>query len=150
MKSFGWAFKGIAQTIRTQRNMRVHLCFAFYVILAGIVTGAAATEWAAIIICIGLVTAMECLNTALEFLCDAVHPERATGIGHAKDAAAGAVLFAAIASAAVGAYIFFNGEKIAAALDFFTAHPVQAVVIVLTLIPAIWFVFGLKGKNDDE
>ena len=51
-----------------------------------------------------LVLALEMVNAALEYLMDA----RASGIfaseiGHAKDAAAGAVLLASIAAAAIGA-----------------------------------------------
>lgn len=150
MKSFVWAFRGIAQAVRTQRNMRVHLCFAFYVILAGIVTGISSSEWLAVLICVGTVTALECLNTALEALCDTVRPERDPGIGRAKDASAGAVLCAAIASAAVGGYIFFNAERIRAALVYFTDHPLQAAVIVLTLLPAAYFVRGKGGKDTND
>ena len=119
MKSFKYAFHGIFETIRTQRNMRVHLCFAFYVIIAGFVTHISAAEWAAVLICIGLVMALECLNTSIESLCDTVHPEKTEGIRITKDAAAGAVLCSALASAVVGGIVFFNEQKVTAALQFF-------------------------------
>ena len=147
MKSFVYAFRGIIETIRNERNMRIHLCFACYVVLAGMITHISQTEWAAVLICIALVTALECFNTALERLCDTACPEKSEGIRMAKDASAGAVLFAAIASAAVGGLIFFRTEKINAALDFLQSNTALALVIILTLIPLALFVRGGKRER---
>ena len=128
--------------------MRVHLSFAFYVIIASFVTHISVAEWAAVLISIGLVTALECLNTAIEKLCDTVHPEKSEGIRIAKDAAAGAVLCAAVASACVGVIIFFRADKLNAALEFLKNHTVASLVIILMLIPLILFV--RDGKRDKE
>jgi len=147
MKSFIYAFRGIFYTIRTERNMRVHLCFTFYVILAGFVTQMSNPEWTAILVCIGVVNALECLNTSVERLCDTVHPEKSEGIKHAKDTAAAAVLCAAVASAVVGGVIFFNAKKFTVALEFFNNHTVFAILIVLTLIPIGFFVKGRKREK---
>jgi diacylglycerol kinase (ATP) len=140
MKSFKYAFRGIFNTIKTERNMRVHLCFTFYVIIAGFVTHLSKPEWAAVIICIGIVNALECLNTSLESLCDTVHPEKSEGIRIAKDAAAGAVLCAAIASVFVGGEIFLRYEKLEKALNFFKDYTFIAILIILSLIPLCFFV----------
>lgn len=146
MKSFVWAFRGIVYCVRSQRNMRIHLCMAFYVVSAGLITKITDTQWTAVLICIGAVTALECVNTALEELCNAVHPERAPAIAHTKDAAAGAVLLAAIASAVVGGVIFFNREKISALVRFFESRPVFIIPAVLSLIIAVLFVKGGKKR----
>ena len=146
MKSFVYAFHGIFETIRTQRNMRVHLCFAFYVIIAGFVTHISAYEWTAVLICMGLVMALECLNTSLESLCDTLHPEKSEGIRMTKDAAAGAVLCTAIASAIVGGIVFFNEQKLTAALEYFKNHTAASIVIILTLIPLSFFARGRKRE----
>lgn len=63
-------------------------------------------EWIAVILCAGLVLSLELVNTAIEYLADTLHPERAKGIGLAKDAAAGAVFIAALAAACVGVIVF--------------------------------------------
>lgn len=63
-------------------------------------------EWIALLICIGLVFAAESLNTAIEELADALHPDTHPGIGRAKDVAAAGVLFTAIIAAITGALIF--------------------------------------------
>lgn len=144
MKTFIYAFRGIGATIRDERNMRIHLAVSFYVILAGIFTGISQTQWIAVLLCIALVTALECMNTALERLCNEVHPQRSEGIRLAKDAAAGGVLSAAIISATVGGLIFFNCEKIGAALSFAKANKLAAAIIILTLIPAVFIIRGKK------
>ena len=48
----------------------------------------------------------EMFNTALEKLCDHLHPEEHAAIGLVKDISAGAVLIIAIAAAINGAIIF--------------------------------------------
>lgn len=124
--------------------MRIHLTFVFYVIIAGFVTHITKQEWAAILICIGTVTALECLNTAIESLCDTLHPGKCDGIGKAKDAAAGAVLLAAIASVFVGSDIFFRTDKFKFALEFFKNNTVLAVLIILAVVPLCFFIKGRK------
>ncbi len=147
MKCFKYAIRGIIFVINSERNMRVHLCFAFYVILAGTVTQISAAQWAAVLICISLVCAAECFNSAVEKLCDTLHPEKSENIKNVKDASAAAVMCIAAASAIVGGIVFFNREKIAAALDFAKAQPVLAGLIILTLIPALVFTFRIKDKR---
>ncbi len=147
MKSFVYAFSGVCETMLSERHMRIHMGFAVYVILAGILTEISTVEWMAVIICVGLVMALECLNTALESLCDTVCPEKSEGIRIAKDAAAGAVLCAAIVSATVGGIVFFNGQKVTAALEFFKNQTAASLVIIFTLIPLILFVRGGKRET---
>ena len=150
MKSLGYAINGIIYTVKTQLNMRIHLVFAFYVILAGFVTKLDKNEWTAVLICIGAVTGAEAFNTAVESLCDTLHPGKAEGIAHTKDSAAGAVLLMAVASAVVGSVIFFNGEKIRQALNFAKENPVAAGLILLSLVPMLIFVFKPPFKKKEE
>ncbi|MGI5936556.1 MAG: diacylglycerol kinase family protein [Oscillospiraceae bacterium] len=149
MKCFVYAFRGIIYTIRTERNMRIHLCVAFYVILAGIVTGIRAAEWAAVLICIALVLSAECLNTAVETACNAIHPGNSHKVARVKDIAAGSVLICAAFSAVVGGVIFFRAEKLARTARFAAQHPLAAAAIVLTLPVWIYFIFfSRKLKNE--
>lgn len=147
VKSFGYAIKGILRTFGGERNMRIHLCFAFYVVLAGFVTGLGVLEWAAVLLCIGLVMGMELANTAIEHICDRITTGQDKHIGAAKDAAAGAVLVCAVFSAAVGCVIFFSNGRPKVAWDFFCTNPFLAVLIALSLIPALIFV--MKTRKSD-
>ena len=59
------------------------------------------------ILAIGLVLAIEGLNTAAEKISDFIHPEYHQKIGFIKDIASGAVFFAAMAAIAIGAIIYY-------------------------------------------
>jgi len=106
LQGFAHAFRGILFGLHTQRNLRVHALATLGVIVLGFVFQIEPWEWCAILISCGIVWAAELLNTAIERLADRVSVEREEAIREVKDAAAGAVLAASLASAAVGAIIF--------------------------------------------
>jgi diacylglycerol kinase len=105
IKSFGFAFSGLAYLLRTQRNARIH------VILGALACALAAwlrisrAEWAVLVFTIALVIILEGLNTAVEAAIDLASPEIHPLAKTAKDVAAGMVLVAAIASVVVGLLI---------------------------------------------
>jgi hypothetical protein len=68
-------------------------------------------EWCLLIIAILIVWIAEGMNTALEAIADAVHPDHHPLIGRAKDVAAAAVLIAAVGSVFIGIHIFGNHVK---------------------------------------
>ena len=106
MQSFVDAGRGFASVLRTEWNFRIHVMVAVLVLVAGFAFGISAGEWIAVVLSAALVLLAEVLNTAIEYLADAVHPEADLGVGMAKDAAAGGVLIAAVAAAVVGAIVF--------------------------------------------
>jgi len=106
LTGFKYAFAGICRLLATQRNAQVQLAAAVMVVGAGFYFGITQQEWITITLCIVLVLAAEGINTAVENLADALHPEQHPLIGKAKDVAAGAVLLIAIGAAIVGVIIF--------------------------------------------
>lgn len=104
--SFRYAFQGLADLFRSQPNARVHVAAAVAVAAAGFYFRISSLEWAVVTLCIALVFAFEAVNTALEYLTDLAWPETHPLAGKAKDAAAAAVLIAAIGAAAAGTIIF--------------------------------------------
>ncbi|MDR0459815.1 MAG: rRNA maturation RNase YbeY [Coriobacteriales bacterium] len=106
--AFRWAFEGIIATIRSQRNMQIHLGVAALVIIVAFFMGLTAAEWSVLIIAIALVFAAEMLNTAIEVIVDLASPGIHPKAKLAKDIAAGVVLVTAICSVAVGLTIFIN------------------------------------------
>lgn len=103
--SFRHAFAGIAYTVRTQRNARIHIGVSLAVIALGLWLGLSVTEWAVIVLTIALVFMAEMFNTALEasmdLACPNYHPLAKVG----KDVAAGAVLVGSILAIVVGVLI---------------------------------------------
>lgn len=107
-KSFVYAFHGVARSIKTERNMKIHCVAAVLVVIAGFVLRISYLEWCVCLALIGLVMGLEMTNTALEAAVDLVtEGEHKVLAGRAKDAAAGAVLIAAIFAAICGGIIFF-------------------------------------------
>ena len=106
IKSFGYAFKGIASLIRKEHNAWIHCTAIVLVAIAGYHFDITPTEWCIVVLCFGLVLAAEGFNTAIERLVDLVSPDFHPIAGDVKDVAAGAVLICAIASAIVGLIVF--------------------------------------------
>lgn len=104
--SFGHAFRGLADLLRTQPNAQIHAVVTVFVVVAGWWFHLAPWEWVAIVLCIALVLAMEAMNTALEYLADHVSTERHPLVGKAKDVAATAVFLCALGAVVVGLIIF--------------------------------------------
>ena len=105
LTSFKHAFSGMWHVLRTQRNARIHLSLALVVILLGLWLGLSHTEWAIIVLTIGLVLAAESFNTVAEAAVDLATAEYHPLAKIAKDVAAGAVLLMAITAVIVGLLI---------------------------------------------
>ena len=106
VKSFGYAIAGIKHVFRTQANMKIHVAVAIAVLICGFVFSISITEWLVCLLCFGLVLTAEILNTAIEHVVDLASPNKHPLAKHAKDAAAGAVLVAAVFAAIAGLLIF--------------------------------------------
>ena len=105
-KSFGYAFQGIFNTIRTERNIKIHCAAAILVTIFGIWLQISKTEWMICFILFGLILALELVNTAVEATVDLFTEERKPLAKKAKDAAAGAVLIVPIFAAVIGTLLF--------------------------------------------
>ncbi|GCE11788.1 diacylglycerol kinase family protein [Tengunoibacter tsumagoiensis] len=103
---FSYAFSGFWYTVRTQRNMRVHVLAAIVAVGAGIYLHISAIEFALIFIAITGVFITEMINTVLEVCVDLASPTYHPLAKIAKDVAAGAVLVNAILSVIIGLFIF--------------------------------------------
>ena len=105
IRSFYFAFAGLAHLFRTQRNARIHAIIGTVACLLAAWVGVTRVEWALLVFTIALVLILEGLNTAIELAIDLASPDVHPLAKAAKDLAAGMVLVAAIASVAVGLLI---------------------------------------------
>ena len=92
--------------VTKERNMKIHCVAMVCVVIAGFVFHITPVEWCICLTLFGLVMALEMVNTAVEAVVDLVTEERKPLAKLAKDAAAGAVLIAAIMAAIAGMIIF--------------------------------------------
>lgn len=105
-KSFLYALKGIWYVLKSERNFQIHtigliinliLFYCLKVVLQDIII-------ILLVSCFVLVT--ELLNTAIEKICDFIHPNFNKRIGIIKDISAGAVFIAALFAIVVGVLIY--------------------------------------------
>lgn len=99
----GYAWAGLRSAWRMEKSLRTHALGAAGVLAVLVVTHAPGVWWAVMALTVALVLATELLNTALETLCDHLHPQRHEAIKLTKDIAAGAVLVSSLAALLVGA-----------------------------------------------
>ena len=107
LKSFGYAFEGIALMLKTQHNAWLHLIAT--VLVAGLAAWCrvGAGDWRWLIGAMAMVWMAEAMNTAVESLCDVVSPQYSLAVKCAKDLAAGGVLITACAASATGVITFW-------------------------------------------
>ena len=124
LRSFGHAFAGIGNALRTEAHLRFHLAAALLVLTAAAICGFSPERLAVLWVLSGLVIALELVNTAI-----------------------GAVLAASIAAVAVAALFFLNGEAWNAAVQFFCRYPFAAIPLgALALLCLLFVLFG-GGKK---
>ena len=107
LKSFRFAFKGAFLLLTTEHAVISQVFLALAFIIAGFLTSITKTEWMFQVFAIGLLLSIEGLNTAVEKLCDFIHPDHHHKIGFIKDIAAGAVTFAALTAMTIVIFIYF-------------------------------------------
>jgi len=106
IKSLGHAINGIKSTARRERNFRIHIFFAVLAISLCIVFRVDALHFILVGFAIFFVMAMELVNTAIEAVVDMYCRGKPHPLAKlAKDAAAAAVLLAAINSVVVGIFV---------------------------------------------
>ncbi|MFW6336755.1 MAG: diacylglycerol kinase family protein [Phycisphaeraceae bacterium] len=99
------AGRGLWHVLCSEPHAQIHAAATVVVVALCLWLEIEAWRWAAVLLAIGLVWVAELLNSALERMCDAVHPEPHSLIGRAKDAAAAAVLVASVVAVGVGVVV---------------------------------------------
>jgi diacylglycerol kinase len=101
-RSFVYAFRGIGQLFVREHNARIHAAVGAAVIGLGLFLGVSRIEWSVLTLTIACVLCAEAMNSAVEALADALHPDPHPMIARAKDVAAAGVLLTAMGAAVVG------------------------------------------------
>lgn len=106
LRSFGFAFGGIAAFLKSEPHARIHALATVAVVTAGFFYHISNTHWLFILMIISMVWVTEMFNTVVEKIMDHVSPDYHPRVKWIKDVAAGAVLVACIVAVIVGAVIF--------------------------------------------
>lgn len=98
----GYALAGLHAAWGMEKSLRTQTAGACAVVALLLLTRAPAWWWAIMALTIAAVVGTELLNTAIEKLCDHLHPQRHEAIKLTKDVAAAAVLISSLAALVVG------------------------------------------------
>ena len=105
--SLEFALTGIITAFREERNLRKHAVSASLAIIFGFVFRISRVEWLFLLLAIFLVIFGEIINSAVENVVDLASEYHFSMLAkHAKDMAAGAVLFISLYAVIVGMMIF--------------------------------------------
>jgi diacylglycerol kinase len=100
------AIRGIKTILKNERNFRIQILVAIFVVIISIILQISHQDWMAVTFLIALVLISEAFNSVIEAVCDTVSKDYRVNIKYAKDVSAGAVLVSAILSVILGLIIF--------------------------------------------
>lgn len=110
MRRFGTslqhAMRGLATTVRAERNLQIELGIAVLALLAGWWLPLTRLEWMVLCLTIGMVLMTELFNSAVEQLSNLYTREPNESVRRIKDMAAGAVLVVSLSSGGIGLLLF--------------------------------------------
>lgn len=143
-KSFTYAFKGIGYVIKHERNFRIHLSCIIYMFSILTLTDwfkLTRTDYAVLLVVSALVLSLEIVNTAVENSVNLASKEFTEYGRIAKDAAAGAVLIAAIFAVLTGIAILFQPEAFVKMCEYFKENVLMLILFIVSIIPMTLFIF---------
>jgi len=105
--SFAFALRGIAISLKSQRNFRADLLIGILVMILAFYFKLQSIEIALLVLTIGFMLFAELINTVVEFTVDAYFGNKYSILAKmAKDISAGAVLISATTAVIVGLILF--------------------------------------------
>ncbi len=104
----GFALAGIREGWRRECSFRTQVVLGGLAVISLLILRPAPIWWALFALVIGVIWAMELMNSALETLIDHVHPALHSEIRVLKDMAAGAVLVLSIAALLIAAALLIS------------------------------------------
>ncbi|HBY20464.1 MAG: diacylglycerol kinase [Clostridiales bacterium GWE2_32_10] len=144
--SFNNALYGVVRSIRTERNLRVHLIVSIIVLVFALFFNFSTLELLILIFTLTLVICMELINTAIETVVDLVCGKNRHALAKkAKDVSAGAVFVASLCAVLV-AYVLFYTKIAKHSINLFEKirHMPYYVTLIAILIVLVLTV-GIKA-----
>ncbi len=106
LNSFKYSLQGLVHTIREEQSILVMLIATIIAIILGVAINISPIEWIFVFLSIGLVLAVELLNTAIEATVDLVTLDIHPLAKIAKDAGSAAVFVCSVMAFVIGCFIF--------------------------------------------
>lgn len=110
ISKFTYAFQGLLRGMFFDTSIALQFLIAVFVIIIAFILKVNFISWMFILLCIGIVIALEYMNSAIETLTDMVMPEYHTQAKKVKDFAAASVLIFSLISIIIACIIIFGGS----------------------------------------
>jgi diacylglycerol kinase (ATP) len=140
-KSFRNAFRGVVFCVRNERNMRIHLIAAAYVLVFSYFYSLTGTQYILLLGTICMVLFAEAVNTSLEAIINLHTPWYDNLARISKDVAAGAVLICSLFAAVIGCILFLKPVIIMHIIIFLCINPLWGCLFLVSLPLAALFIF---------
>lgn len=144
LDSFNNAINGIISTVRSERNMKIHLSAALIVLILSLFYDLTRIEFLIVCFTIAIVIICELFNTAIEVIIDTLigiyHPKARV----VKDTAAGAVFVSTLLSIVVGYFIFFDRVSTSLETEIVRIRQTPMHITVIALLLTLTAVVLLK------
>ncbi|MED4016494.1 diacylglycerol kinase family protein [Sutcliffiella cohnii] len=105
-KSFFFALEGFMYVLKKERNIKIHIIIAIFMILLSLYLNISKIEWVVLFLIIGGMVVIEIINTAIENVVDLVTEDFHPLAKIAKDVAASAALVFAVVAVVVGIILY--------------------------------------------
>ncbi len=140
IKSFKYAFSGIAYCVLHERNMRIHTVISLYVLFFAQFYNFSKIHYIIIVAAISSVITAELINTSIEKLCNKVSPDKSNIIKIVKDTAAGGVLCSAIGSAIIGLILFVDLNGLLEVFNFFASNFTYCILFLMSIVISVLYI----------
>lgn len=147
IKSLGYALKGIYIGIMEERNVRIDIVAAVYVLIFSRFYDLTVTQNVLLVFICFTVLGFEFMNTAVERAVDKPDREHYMQAGEAKDTAAGGVLLVAIGAATAGIMLFWKVDVFIKIFTFFSTQPIMLACLAATFFASYKFITLDKNKK---
>ncbi len=148
--SFNNAINGIISAIKSERNMKIHICAAIVVFIMSMFFDISKSEFMIICIVVSMVIVSELFNTAIEEIVDMITTGYHPKVKIIKDVSAGAVLVSAFFAVIVGYFVFFEhvSTGLESGVERIRQYPMHITVITLCITVSLVLIlkaFSRKG-----
>lgn len=146
-KSFENAIDGFVFCVKNERNMRIHLTAAFYVLVLSPFYNFTCEQILILLLTIGMVLFAEAVNTAIEALVNLQTHGYDQLARIAKDVAAGAVLICSVFAAVIGINLFLKFVIITNIIRYFLENWILGLLMIISVPAAICFICGFHFRK---
>ncbi len=133
------AFRGLANVWKREPNFKIEALFALAVLAAMIILPLSGTEMAVLVLIIALVLSLEIVNSIVEQVLDAWHPQLSEKTKRIKDTMAGAVFLASFTSVVIGGLILLQpivafDRRVRGFIEYIQTPQILNVAEILTML----------------